>query len=104
MLFFFFVCILCLGLLGEEPPPDWPQEGQIRMDRVSVRYAQNTDTVLRDISVNFKAGHKVWARETLDLYLTNRLSVVGAGVKCHIKAAIFAKGEVGGEGRRRAGT
>ncbi|XP_038068619.1 ATP-binding cassette sub-family C member 9-like [Patiria miniata] len=44
---------------GEDPPPEWPQEGRIQLDHVSVRYAIDTDTVLNDITLDFKAGEKV---------------------------------------------
>ena len=44
------------------------------MDRVSVRYSHDTDTVLRDISLDFKAGQKVkrcraWLGNPADLTL-----------------------------------
>ncbi|XP_038067008.1 ATP-binding cassette sub-family C member 9-like [Patiria miniata] len=44
---------------GNDPPPDWPQDGRIQFDHVSVRYAIDTDTVLDDITVDFRAGEKI---------------------------------------------
>ncbi|XP_038066901.1 ATP-binding cassette sub-family C member 9-like [Patiria miniata] len=44
---------------GTEPPAYWPQRGHIEMSHVSARYAKNTDPVLNDVSVKFRAGEKV---------------------------------------------
>ncbi|XP_022081211.1 ATP-binding cassette sub-family C member 9-like [Acanthaster planci] len=44
---------------GEEPSPDWPHEGRIQLENVSVRYAIDTDTVLNDITVDFQPGEKI---------------------------------------------
>ncbi|XP_071504808.1 ATP-binding cassette sub-family C member 9-like [Diadema antillarum] len=44
---------------GLEPPPNWPHRGQISVDSISVRYASDLDPVLRDVSVNIRAGEKV---------------------------------------------
>ncbi|XP_022081586.1 ATP-binding cassette sub-family C member 9-like [Acanthaster planci] len=44
---------------GTEPPAYWPQRGHIELLHVSARYAKNTDPVLNDVSVKFRAGEKV---------------------------------------------
>ncbi|XP_006824101.2 ATP-binding cassette sub-family C member 8-like [Saccoglossus kowalevskii] len=41
------------------PPPDWPDKGDVILENVSVRYATGLDPVLRDVNVRFKAGEKV---------------------------------------------
>ncbi|XP_033648066.1 ATP-binding cassette sub-family C member 9-like [Asterias rubens] len=44
---------------GLEPPQNWPNCGTVKLENVSVRYGQETDPVLRDITVEFQAGEKV---------------------------------------------
>ena len=46
-------------LPGREPPPNWPEDGRIQFERVSVRYSTDSDPVLRAVSVDLKAGEKV---------------------------------------------
>ncbi|XP_033647740.1 ATP-binding cassette sub-family C member 9-like [Asterias rubens] len=44
---------------GREPPPNWPEDGRIQFERVSVRYSTDSDPVLRAVSVDLKAGEKI---------------------------------------------
>ena len=44
---------------GLEPPPDWPKNGEICIENVSVRYARDLDPVLKGVNVIFQAGQKV---------------------------------------------
>ncbi|XP_071784198.1 ATP-binding cassette sub-family C member 9-like isoform X1 [Asterias amurensis] len=44
---------------GKDPPPGWPRRGKIQLDNMSVRYARDTDPVLRDVTVTFRPGHKI---------------------------------------------
>ncbi|XP_022103515.1 ATP-binding cassette sub-family C member 9-like [Acanthaster planci] len=44
---------------GKAPVSDWPMEGDIRFEDVSVRYAKDLDAVLKRISLCFKKGEKV---------------------------------------------
>ncbi|XP_070559247.1 ATP-binding cassette sub-family C member 8-like isoform X2 [Ptychodera flava] len=41
------------------PPPSWPDKGNIQFEDVSVRYADDLEPVLEDINVQFKAGEKI---------------------------------------------
>ncbi|XP_070559242.1 ATP-binding cassette sub-family C member 9-like [Ptychodera flava] len=41
------------------PPPSWPDKGNIQFEDVSVRYADDLEPVLKDINVHFKAGKKI---------------------------------------------
>ncbi len=45
--------------LGLEPPLDWPKEGAISVENISVRYAQELDPVLKGVDVVFNPGEKV---------------------------------------------
>ncbi|KAF9090660.1 hypothetical protein BGX29_011350 [Mortierella sp. GBA35] len=42
-----------------KPPADWPSEGAISFKNVSMRYRPELPRVLRDISFDVQAGHKV---------------------------------------------
>ncbi|XP_041460450.1 ATP-binding cassette sub-family C member 9-like isoform X1 [Lytechinus variegatus] len=44
---------------GMEPPPEWPQKGEIVLDNISVRYARELDPVLHDVSVTIPPGQKL---------------------------------------------
>ncbi|XP_033647324.1 ATP-binding cassette sub-family C member 9-like [Asterias rubens] len=44
---------------GTDPPLGWPMRGVIQMERVSVRYAKDTEPVLNDVSVTFHEGENV---------------------------------------------
>ncbi|XP_033096645.1 ATP-binding cassette sub-family C member 9-like [Anneissia japonica] len=40
-------------------PLDWPDKGEIQIKGISVRYAQELDAVLQDITVSFKSAEKI---------------------------------------------
>jgi ABC-type multidrug transport system fused ATPase/permease subunit len=42
-----------------KPPPEWPQSGQISIDDISLRYRPGLPLVLKNITVNVKAGEKI---------------------------------------------
>ncbi|XP_072037224.1 ATP-binding cassette sub-family C member 9-like isoform X2 [Amphiura filiformis] len=44
---------------GIEPPPYWPQKGEIQAQNISVRYAQELDPVIKNVNINIPAGQKV---------------------------------------------
>lgn len=44
---------------GIEPPPSWPDKGLIKMDNISVRYAQELDAVLTDVDLTIPVQNKV---------------------------------------------
>ncbi|XP_070559239.1 ATP-binding cassette sub-family C member 8-like isoform X2 [Ptychodera flava] len=41
------------------PRPSWPDKGNIKFEDVSVRYSNELEPVLEDVSVHFKAGEKI---------------------------------------------
>ncbi|XP_070559237.1 ATP-binding cassette sub-family C member 9-like isoform X2 [Ptychodera flava] len=41
------------------PRPSWPDKGNIKLEDVSVRYSNELEPVLEDVSVHFKAGEKI---------------------------------------------
>ncbi|XP_070536031.1 ATP-binding cassette sub-family C member 9-like [Ptychodera flava] len=41
------------------PPSDWPNEGRIEFNTVSVRYSAELDPVLRNVSIEFEGGQKI---------------------------------------------
>ncbi|XP_077977977.1 ATP-binding cassette sub-family C member 9-like [Glandiceps talaboti] len=41
------------------PPSDWPNEGDIKIENISVRYAEDLDPVLQDINIHFQGGQKI---------------------------------------------
>nr|APD26517.1 ATP-binding cassette transporter subfamily C member 4 X1 protein [Brachionus koreanus] len=42
-----------------EPPINWPTSGEIKFDKVSLNYDKNLPSVLKEISLNIKAGEKI---------------------------------------------
>ncbi|XP_071484824.1 ATP-binding cassette sub-family C member 9-like [Diadema antillarum] len=44
---------------GLEPPPEWPDKGEIVLEKISVRYAPELDPVLHDVDVTIPAGQKL---------------------------------------------
>ena len=47
------------SLLGIEPPPSWPENGEIEMEDISVRYAAELDAVLKGVTLTIPKGGKV---------------------------------------------
>lgn len=43
----------------ERPPPEWPQEGAIRIQNYSTRYREDTSLVLKNLTINIKPREKV---------------------------------------------
>ncbi len=43
----------------EDPPPDWPQQGQISFSGYSTRYREGLRNALDNVSLDIKAGEKV---------------------------------------------
>ncbi|XP_070536030.1 ATP-binding cassette sub-family C member 9-like [Ptychodera flava] len=41
------------------PPPDWPSQGHIEFNTVSVRYSAELDAVLQNVSIQFQGGQKI---------------------------------------------
>ncbi|XP_077978183.1 ATP-binding cassette sub-family C member 9-like [Glandiceps talaboti] len=41
------------------PPSDWPNEGDIKIENISVRYAEDLDPVLQDINIHFQGGQRI---------------------------------------------
>ena len=46
-------------LAGAFPETDWPDQGAVTLDNISVRYAEKLDPVLHDVSLNIEPGQKV---------------------------------------------
>ncbi|XP_038053890.1 ATP-binding cassette sub-family C member 9-like isoform X2 [Patiria miniata] len=44
---------------GTDPPPDWPDKGQVTFSNVSLRYAQELPVVVEGVDVEFQPGEKV---------------------------------------------
>ena len=55
----FEVCYFCIQFLGSDPPPDWPSRGEIKLDKISVRYADTLPAVIKDVSLYVRPGEKV---------------------------------------------
>jgi ABC-type multidrug transport system fused ATPase/permease subunit len=47
------------SLPGHEPPKDWPQHGAIRVEHLTLRYAPDSPTVIRDVTFNVEPSAKV---------------------------------------------
>ncbi|CAF2747057.1 unnamed protein product [Rotaria sp. Silwood2] len=44
---------------NKKPPPDWPNTGEIQINNLSIRYRENLELVLQDITVNIQSGEKI---------------------------------------------
>ncbi|XP_022093816.1 ATP-binding cassette sub-family C member 9-like isoform X2 [Acanthaster planci] len=44
---------------GMEPPFHWPTRGAVSIENISVRYGEELDPVLKDVTVHIRAGEKV---------------------------------------------
>lgn len=49
---------------SKKPPPQWPEEGEVKFDRVSLRYFPdpNTELVLKDLEFHIMPREKVGVR------------------------------------------
>ena len=54
-------------------PEHWPQEGEIKIHDLCVRYENNLKPVLKHVKAYIKPGQKVWNSLTFDLFHTNPL-------------------------------
>lgn len=48
-------------------PEHWPQEGEIKIHDLCVRYENNLKPVLKHVKAYIKPGQKVWNSLTFDL-------------------------------------
>lgn len=44
---------------GDEPPPSWPESGEIQFNKVNLRYFENEEPVLKGLSFKINAGEKI---------------------------------------------
>ena len=47
------------SLPGHEPPKDWPQKGAIKVEHLTLRYAPDLPTVIRDVTFDVDPSAKV---------------------------------------------
>lgn len=70
----------CLPLFHPYPPdpsqvPEhWPQEGEIKIHDLCVRYENNLKPVLKHVKAYIKPGQKVWSLLPFDLFHTKPLT------------------------------
>lgn len=76
-----FSLSLSLSPLPHPHPPDpsqvpehWPQEGEIKIHDLCVRYENNLKPVLKHVKAYIKPGQKVWNFLLFDLFQTKPLS------------------------------
>lgn len=65
--------LLLLHLHPPDPsqvPEHWPQEGEIKIHDLCVRYENNLKPVLKHVKAYIKPGQKVWSLLSLDLIHT----------------------------------
>ncbi|XP_023222835.1 multidrug resistance-associated protein 4-like [Centruroides sculpturatus] len=43
----------------KQPPPDWPQKGEIHFDNVSLQYSKDKNTVLKHLTFRIYSGEKI---------------------------------------------
>ena len=55
--------------VGKEPGKSWPQQGDITLDNVSVRYASHLPSVLKEVTLHIRPGEKVVLLSSLLLLL-----------------------------------
>lgn len=55
----FFVCFLVTISDPSQVPKDWPQEGEIKIENLCVRYENNLKPVLKHVKAYIKPGQKV---------------------------------------------
>ncbi len=57
-IFTIFICAT-----GTEPPSNWPSRGEIKIEDISVRYAENLPPVIQNVTLHVRPGEKVSCRE-----------------------------------------
>ncbi|XP_067121587.1 ATP-binding cassette sub-family C member 4-like [Centruroides vittatus] len=45
--------------LDKQPPSDWPRQGEIQFDNVSLQYSKEKDTVLKNLTFRIYSGEKI---------------------------------------------
>lgn len=50
-------------------PPNWPSQGKIVFENVSLRYAPDEDPVLKNLNIVVESGHKVCTLTPLIIYI-----------------------------------
>lgn len=58
IIIFFFLFGLCI--LGKKPPATWPLEGNIKFDKMFLRYTEADQPVLKDVCCVIQAKEKVF--------------------------------------------
>ena len=57
---------------NDKPPDDWPQDGNIRMTDVKLRYTDSGPYILKGLTVRIEGNEKVYAHENkAKLFLNN---------------------------------
>lgn len=64
----------------EDPPPSWPEQGEIKFDNVEMAYRAGLPTVLKGISFDIRAGEKVRLGSALFLIDTHHVFSKQVGV------------------------
>ncbi len=61
---------------SKKPPAEWPEEGEIKFDRLSLRYCPdpNTDSVLKDLEFHILPKEKVGVKFTQTFVIIQFLS------------------------------
>jgi ABC-type multidrug transport system fused ATPase/permease subunit len=44
---------------GHRPPPEWPFQGEIKVNNLTMKYAPDNPSVLKDVSFHIKPSEKV---------------------------------------------
>ena len=52
-------CLYLLFFIEKKPPSSWPSNGRVQFDRMFLRYSENDEPVLKDISCSINANEKV---------------------------------------------
>ena len=42
-----------------KPPPDWPQNGEVEINNISLRYRPGLPIVLKNLTMSIKGGEKI---------------------------------------------
>lgn len=48
-----------LAVTSNDPPPSWPEKGEVKFVNVDLAYRENLPLVLKDVSFDVRPGEKV---------------------------------------------
>jgi len=66
----YLYCMWCWSAGEVKVDADWPSDGEIVFNNVSIRYSGNACPVARNLNIHIQPGEKVWQQHLMSRLIT----------------------------------